>query len=76
MNTDLHSEIMQFQADHQWIGQNQERLQADYPDEWIAVQNGQVIAHDPDLESLLARLPDPAHTCVDFISPEPVEMVL
>jgi hypothetical protein len=76
MKADLHNELLQFQADHAWIDQNREMLLAQYPDQWIAVQNGHVMANDPDLDSLLSKLPNPAPTCVEFISPEPIEMVL
>ncbi len=47
-----------------------------YADQWIAVKGGEVIASDPDLTGLLSKLPDPAHTCVEFITREPLEMVL
>jgi uncharacterized protein DUF5678 len=76
MKGDVHDEVLQFQADHTWIDQNREMLLTQYPDQWIAVRNGQVIASDPELEGLLSKLPDPPHTCVEFISGEPVEMVL
>jgi len=65
-----------FEADHVWIGKNLAALLASHPDQWIAVKNCQVIVSDPDLDGLLSRLTDPAHTCVEFISREPLEMVL
>jgi hypothetical protein len=65
-----------FEADHAWIHDNLETLLAQYPDQWIGVKNGQVIASDLDLAGLRARLPDPAHTCVEFVTREPLEMVL
>jgi hypothetical protein len=76
MKAELHNELLQFQDDHAWIDQNREMLLARYPDQWIAVQSGQVIANDPELDGLLSKLPNPAHTCVEFISPEPIEMIL
>jgi hypothetical protein len=76
MKVDVRDEVLEFQADHAWVDQNAEMLLANYPDQWIAVQNRQVIASDPEFEGLLPKLPDPAHTCVEFISSEPIEMVL
>jgi Family of unknown function (DUF5678) len=77
MKVDLHtSELLQFQADHLWIDQNREMLLARYPDQWIAVQDNQVIASDPEFEGLLAKLPDPSRTCVEFMTPEPIEIVV
>jgi hypothetical protein len=76
MNSQLINELLAFEADHIWISENLETLLAVYPDQWIAVKNGQVLASDPDLAGLLSKLPDPAHTCVEFITREPLEMVL
>ncbi|KKL87164.1 hypothetical protein LCGC14_1937470, partial [marine sediment metagenome] len=45
-------------------------------DQWIGVKDCQVVTSDPELEGLLSKLPDPAHTCVEFITREPIEMVL
>jgi len=72
----LTNELLAFEADHLWVNENLGTLLEQYPDQWIAVKNGQVIASDPDLEGLLSKLPDPAHTCVEFITCEPLEMVL
>lgn len=68
--------LLSFEADHIWVNKNRETLLEQYADQWIGVKNGQVIASDPDLEGLLSKLPDPAHTCVEFITREPLEMVL
>jgi hypothetical protein len=70
------SDLLRFQADHVWIDQNREKLLKRYPDQWIAVRDRQVIASDPDFDGLLAKLPDPAGTAVEFLTQEPIEMVL
>jgi hypothetical protein len=69
-------ELLTFEADHAWINENLETLLAQYADQWIAVKNGQVVASDPDLTGLLSKLSDSAHTCVEYITREPLEMVL
>jgi hypothetical protein len=76
MNDQLTNELLAFEADHVWISENLEMLLGQYADRWIAVKDGEVIASDPELAGLLSKLPDPAHTCVEFITREPLEMVL
>lgn len=76
MNNQLTKLLLSFEADHVWVAENQETLLEQYTDQWIAVKNGQVLASDPDLAGLLSKLADPAHTCVKFITREPLEMVL
>jgi hypothetical protein len=76
MNGQLIKELLAFEADHTWINENLETLLDQYADQWIAVKNGQVLANDPDLTGLLSKLSDPAHTCVEYITREPLEMVL
>ena len=76
MNNQLTSVLLSFEADHVWVNENLETLLEQYVDQWIAIKNGQVLASDPDLTGLLSKLPDPAHTCVEFITREPLEMVL
>lgn len=76
MKEQLTSVLIAFEADHMWVNENMEALLEQYNDQWIAVKNGQVIASDPNLAGLLSKLPDPAHTCVEFITREPLEMVL
>jgi hypothetical protein len=73
---ELTSELLAFEADHAWVNENLKTLLEEYSDQWIGVKNGQVIDSDPDLAGLLSKLTDPAHTCVEFITREPLEMVL
>jgi len=65
-----------FEEDHAWVGENWERLLGEFSERWIAVQRGQVIASDADLDALLAKLPDPSHTCIEYVTREPLEMIL
>lgn len=76
MKEQLTDELLAFEADHVWINQNLEALLGQYADQWVGVKNGQVIASDPELAGLLSKLPNPAHTCVEFVTREPIEMVL
>lgn len=76
MKEQLANELLAFEADHAWVNENLETLLEQYTDQWIGVKDGKVIASDPDLADLLSKLPDPAHTCIEFITREPLEMVL
>jgi hypothetical protein len=76
MREQLASELSAFEADHVWVNENLATLLEPYPDQWIGVKNGQVVASDPDLAGRLSKLPEPTHTCVESISREPLEMVL
>lgn len=76
MNEPLTKKLLVFEADHLWINENLETLLEQYAEQWIAVENGQVIAGDSDLDGLISRLADPAHTRVEFITDEPLGMVL
>ena len=76
MKEQLTDELLEFEADHVWINENLEALLERYTDQWIGVKDCQVLTSDPELEGLLPKLSDPAHTCVDFITREPIEMVL
>jgi hypothetical protein len=69
-------ELREFTADHDWISENREDLLQKYKGQWIAVRKRRVIASDPDFDKLLSQLKDPPHTCVEFITNEPLEMIL
>lgn len=76
MATTISEELIAFADDHQWVHDNWELLVQQYPEQWIAVKKGQVIANDPDIDKLRTKLSDPARTCVEFVTREPLEMIL
>lgn len=76
MDEQLTEKLLAFEADHLWINENLETLLEQYAEQWIAVENGKVTASDSDLAGLISKLSDPAHTCVEFITREPLEMIL
>jgi len=75
-NPKLAEELRRFAEDHVWVYENRETLVNQYPEQWIAVKDAQVIASDPDFDRLLSKLSDPGNTCVEFISREPLEIIL
>ncbi len=72
----LKEKLDAFKADHLWVDENRERLLELYPEQWIAVKNKEIIAVSDDFESLVMNLPDAAHTCIKFLSREPIGTVL
>ncbi len=76
MNNQLTKELRAFEEDHVWVSERLELLLSQYADQWIAVKGGQVIASDPELAALQEQLADPARTCVEFVTREPLEMIL
>jgi hypothetical protein len=75
MKEQLTDALLAFEADHVWVNENLETLLEQYADQWIAVKNGRVIASALDLAGLVSQLPD-LDVCVEFITREPLEMVL
>ena len=68
--------LRRFEADHAWVSEHRESLLQEHENHWIAVKDGRVIATDPDLLALRRALADPAHTCIEFITREPLELAL
>ena len=65
-----------FAQDHVWVDKNRARLIEQYDGQWIAVRDRKVIANDPSVNALISKLDDPQHTCIEFITSEPLEMIL
>jgi hypothetical protein len=76
MSNQFSKELHAFAEDHTWVSDHFESLLNEYAEQWIAVKNRHVIASDPNLMSLLGKLADPAHTCIEFVTREPLEMIL
>jgi len=76
MKKELTDELLTFEVDHAWVNENLKTLLKDYADNLIGVKNGKVIASDPDLSTLLSKLPDPTHACVEFVTSGPLEIIL
>jgi ABC-type hemin transport system ATPase subunit len=55
-----------------WIDEHHEELLAQYSGQWIAVEDGRVIASDPDPMALRAKLSEPTYTCVEFVTGKPM----
>jgi hypothetical protein len=75
-NPELAEELRKFADDHLWVYENREGLLDQYPEQWVAVKDRRVIASDPDFERLLSKIPDRAHTCVEFVGRESLEIIV
>ncbi len=69
-------ELLSIQNDYVWLNENFDKLVKNYTDQWIAIKNSIVIASDPDFNGLLSKLTDSAHTVVEFVTREPLGMIL
>jgi len=76
MENQLIKELQTYQNDNIWLNDNFNKLVQKYPDQWVAIKNNTVIASDPVFSGLLSKLTDSAHTVVEFITREPLGMVL
>ncbi|MBC8230360.1 hypothetical protein H8E77_12505 [bacterium] len=76
MAEQLTKEILAFESDYIWVHENFDALVKKYAEQWIAVKEHQVIATAPEFLTLLDKLSDPAHICIEFVTQEPLEMVL
>jgi hypothetical protein len=76
MSNQFSKELRAFAEDHKWISDHLESLLNEYAEQWIAVKNRRVIASDVDLMLLREKLADSANTCVEFVTREPLEMLL
>ena len=61
-------ETITFEVDREWIDHHMPLLAEQFADHWIAVKHERVIASEVDLGELLNKLPDLAHTCIEFIN--------
>jgi hypothetical protein len=64
-------ETLAFEADRAWIAANVTTLVREHAEHWIAVKDGRVIVSAVDLGEMLSRVPDLAHTCIEFINSQP-----
>ena len=63
-------ELHRFGDDSDWLDENLKRLLPEYENRWVAVRNRHIIASDPDLDTLIAQLPEPGTTAIKYIEPE------
>ena len=77
----LDQELERFEKDMQWIYDRYESLKQRYPNEFVAVYNGQIVAHSRDIDALVRELrrqygDKASEIAVKFIYKEPPNLVL
>ena len=76
----LHAEMELFTENTKWFFHNEEKLRKKYPDQWVAVEGGRVIAADADqlavLKKLKARPGGRGAACVEFVSRVKYELIV
>lgn len=76
MEGQITDRLRSFEIDYIWVNENKDALSGEFNDQWIAVKDKKVIASDPDLNLLLSKISDPSHTYIEFITHEPLELIL
>jgi hypothetical protein len=74
--TRIRDDLQAFHANCLWIRDHYESLLDQFEDQWVAVLNEQVIASDKDFFVLAGQVSDRLRTCVEYITREPLEMIL
>jgi len=77
----LDQELERFEQDMAWIYAHHEALKQTYPNEFVAVYGGQVVAHSLDADTLVQELrqqygDQASEIAVKFIYKEPPNFVL
>ena len=68
--------LQDFERDHLWTQSHRRKLLSNYRNRCVAVQNQKVIDSDKDLKVLRSRVKDPGNTFVEYVTDEPLEMIL
>lgn len=52
----VEAELRAKRANHDWLVDHKQALREDYPDRYVAVLNGKVVADERDIDSLFRKL--------------------
>ena len=70
----------EFEADSLYLAEQRSELTRAYPDEWIAIHDGSVVAHAPEHQEVLDRLRtlnlNPGFTVTSFLNTRPTNLTL
>ena len=68
----------QFTQDHVYIEEHWEELLKEYPDKWIAVLQGKIIASADSSSALISAIPkqDRGSTAIKFMDTDPKPLIL
>jgi hypothetical protein len=73
--------LTKLEQNDKWLNENYDKLKADYNNQWVAILNKAVIAHNPDLKQLVKELkkqyPDSYNQiAVEYITSEELGLIL
>lgn len=77
----LAEHLNQSTEDSVWLNDHYDQLKKQYPDEWVACLNKEIVDHDKNLKKLRARLAQrypqiSNYMAVLFVSSKKVELIL
>ena len=77
---DVQKELARFTADAIWVDDHREELLKQYPDQWIAVYNQQVVGSAAEIEELVEQLErdgfPPNHIFTEYLTDEEDILIL
>lgn len=63
--------LVEFQKDVKWLGENIDKVRRSHVNEFVAIKDGGVIAHDKTMEGLIEKLrdleEDPRDVLIEFV---------
>ena len=76
----IHAAFREAERDDAFWKKNYKRLLGQYPDQWVAVRDGEVIATSGDLLDIIARIREhglePSQVWLQYLDPHPLPMIL
>jgi len=77
--SDTASRFLRFEADCAYLARRRAALERRYPEEWVAVHKGKVVAHSSRRKELLRQLQErrlaTSDVVIGFISPKPATFI-
>lgn len=73
--------LTKLEQNDKWLNENYDKLKADYNNQWVAILNESVIAHDADLKLLVKKLkkqyPNTYNQiAVEYVTSEELDLIL
>jgi len=80
MNKTEYEELIQIQKDSDYLKKSYETLEKQFSNQFIAIKEGKVIAHHPDMDTILSMIRgkkiDPATVLIEFLHPKDMILIL
>jgi polyphosphate kinase len=80
MNKTEYQELIQIQKDSDYLKKSYDALKKQFSNQFIAIKEGGVIAHHPDMNTVLKMIQekkiDPATVLIEFLHPKDMILIL